>query len=49
MGAHTVEEDIDVIANDLTTELMGRIDSGVALGIVGGGSRIGPSDIGIEV
>jgi len=31
---HTREEDNEVIANDLRTELRGKIDSGGALGIV---------------
>jgi hypothetical protein len=33
---HTCEEEIDVIASDLMTELRGRIDRGTGLGIVGG-------------
>jgi hypothetical protein len=33
----TGEEDIDVIANDLTIEERGRTERGAALGIVGGG------------
>jgi hypothetical protein len=33
---HTGEEEIDVIASDLMTELSGRIDRGAGLGIVGG-------------
>lgn len=33
------EEEIDVIANDLTIEERGRIERGCALGIVGGGWR----------
>jgi hypothetical protein len=36
-GQHTAEEEIDVIANDLTIEERGRIERGGALGIVGGG------------
>lgn len=31
---HTREEDNEVIANDLRTELRGRIDSGGGVGIV---------------
>ena len=38
-GQHTGEEEIDVIANDLTIEERGRIERGCALGIVGGGWR----------
>jgi hypothetical protein len=35
-GWHTGEEEIDVIASDLMTELRGRIDRGAGLGIMGG-------------
>jgi hypothetical protein len=42
---HTGEEEIDVIANDLTIEERGRIERGRALGIVGGGwERISESE-----
>jgi hypothetical protein len=41
---HTVEDDIEVIASDLTIELRGNIESGVVLGIVGGVSGIELSD-----
>jgi hypothetical protein len=44
---HTGDEDMDVIASDLTMEVRGRIDRGAAFGIVGGGSaRTWVSDIG---
>ncbi len=36
-GQLTGEEEIDVIANDLTIEERGRMERGGALGIVGGG------------
>lgn len=44
-GRRSVEDDIDVIANDLTMELSGRMESGAALGIVGG-AEIAVSDVG---
>lgn len=47
-GAHTVEDDIEVIASDLMIEPRGRIESGAPLGIVGCRSGIELSDI-VEV
>ena len=41
----TLEDEMDVIANDLIMELRGRIDKGATLGILEGGcERIRDSD-----
>lgn len=40
----TLEDEIDVIANDLIMELRGRIDIGGILGMLDGYERIGESD-----
>ena len=41
-----MEEEIDIVANDRSIELNGRIDKGVGLDIFGGGSTVIACDRG---